>query len=97
MILGDFTLSCIQWEWADNRCIALNYEGRLANELIDTLILTDLAQMNFIKYNVHGNQRIFDLVLTNMTGIRTTRVNGVVKEDDFHHAQHEIHQIHEKF
>lgn len=86
LILGDFNLSCIQWEWADNRCIALNYEGRLANELIDTLILTDLAQMNFIKYNVHGNQRILDLVLTNMTGIRTTRVNGVVKEDDFHPA-----------
>lgn len=42
--------------------------------------------MNFIKYNVHGNQRILDLVLTNMTGIRTTRVNGVVKEDDFHPA-----------
>lgn len=83
IILGDFNLSCIEWYFEINKCIALDYEGRLANELLNTLITTSLSQINFIKnsYNI-----ILDLVLTNMENITTQREEGIVDEDQYHPA-----------
>lgn len=46
IIMGDFNLSIIQWLQVSNRCVAVNYGGRLANELLDTLLLTNLNQVN---------------------------------------------------
>lgn len=45
----DFNLPCIEWYLENNKYFALNYEGRLANELLNTLNLTNLSQVNFVK------------------------------------------------
>lgn len=76
VILGDFNLSCIEWYFENNKCLALNYEGRLAGALLDTLNLTNLRQVNFIKN--HYN-RILDLALTNINDLITNRVNGIAE------------------
>lgn len=78
IIVGDFNISCIDWVYSANKCEALNYEGRMANELINTLISTELSQVNSIKN--HYN-RILDLILTNMNNIKVTRTTGIVNED----------------
>lgn len=83
IIVGDFNLSCIEWLYTTDKCIALSYEGRMANELINTLVLTDLKQINPIKNNYN---RILDLVLTNMNNMTVTRSNGIVQEDPYHPA-----------
>lgn len=69
--------------YENNRCIAINYEGRLASTLLTTLTLTDMKQVNYVKNNYN---RILDLTLTNMNNITTTKVNGIVEEDPYHHA-----------
>lgn len=83
IIMGDFNLSCIEWYFDNNRCIALNHEGRLANELLNTLTLTDLKQMNYIKNQYN---RILDLILTNIDSIKTEKTDGIVNEDPYHPA-----------
>lgn len=83
IILGDFNLSCIEWYFENNRCIALNHEGRLAEALLDTLNLTGLKQVNFIKNNFN---RILDLTLTNINNVNTSLARGIVGEDSYHPA-----------
>lgn len=73
IIVGDFNLSCIEWFYHINRCIAINYDGRHANELLNTITLTNIAQINNIKN--HYN-RILDLVLTNLVDTSTTHRKG---------------------
>lgn len=81
LILGDFNLACIEWFYHLNHCIAINYEGRLANELLNTITLTNINQINNIK---NSYNRILDLVLTNISGLNTRKVLGIVNEDQYH-------------
>lgn len=37
IIMGDFNLSCIEWEHIDGCCTPINYEGRMANELLNAI------------------------------------------------------------
>lgn len=83
VIVGDFNLSCIEWSYTTNRCIALRHEGRMANELLNTLTLTNLSQVNPITNNYN---RILDLTLTNINDIRVSRTRGIVNEDPYHPA-----------
>lgn len=83
IILGDFNLSCIEWYSEKNNCIPLIFEGRMATELINTLTLTDLIQINTIK---NSYNRILDLLLANFTSITSKRVSGLVPEDPYHPA-----------
>lgn len=83
VIVGDFNLSCIEWSYTTNRCIALRHEGRMANELLNTLTLTNLSQVNPITNNYN---RILDLTLTNINDIRVSRTRGIVNEDPYHSA-----------
>lgn len=81
--MGDFNLSYIEWFFEQNECKALSHEGRHAKELIDTLLLTNLSQINFVKNEYN---RILDLVLTNMVNIKTKKTEGIVNEDAYHPA-----------
>lgn len=83
IIVGDFNLSCIEWFRLNDRCIALDSQGRLADELLNTITFTGLSQVNYVKNEYN---RILDLVLTNMSNIKTKRVDGIVNEDLHHPA-----------
>lgn len=83
IIMGDFNLSCIEWAYENNQSFAISYEGRMANELINTISLTELHQMNFIKNEYN---RILDLVLTIVSNIIVQRKIGIVNEDPYHPA-----------
>lgn len=83
IILGDFNIPCVEWIYDNNQCIALHHEGRLASELLSTLTLTDLKQINYIKNDYN---RVLDLALTNLTNIKPKRVQGIVNEDAYHPA-----------
>lgn len=64
-------------------CVTLTHEGRLANELLNTLAETELMQMNGIK---NSYSRTLDLVLSNISHISVNKVNGIVSEDAYHPA-----------
>lgn len=83
IILGDFNLPCIEWIYDSDKCTAISHEGRLANELLNTLHLTGLSQTNYIRNN-YG--RILDLALTNLPNTSVKRVPGIVEEDLYHPA-----------
>lgn len=82
-IIGDFNLSCIEWFYQTNQCIAINYQGRLADELLNTITLTNTKQINSIKNDFN---RILDLTLTNIDGLNVKKIKGIVKEDPYHPA-----------
>lgn len=83
IIMGDFNLSNIEWHMEHNKCTAISYEGRLAKELLNTLVITDMSQMNFIK-NTYN--RILDLIITNMDNMVIKKTEGMVTEDPYHPA-----------
>lgn len=67
ILLGDYNLAdSIQWFFYDGECLPLSHEGNIATEVINTLEITELKQINFLR-NV--KQRILDLVLTNSNDI----------------------------
>lgn len=81
IILGDFNLSCIEWYYDNNHCTPLIYDGRMATELINTLTITDLIQVNHVK---NSYNKILDLLLTNAFNFTTKRSSGIVPEDPYH-------------
>lgn len=83
LIIGDFNLSCIEWFYQTDHCIAINHQGRLAEELLNTIIIANIKQINDIK---NSYNRILDLALTNINGLNTKKVDGIVKEDQYHPA-----------
>lgn len=83
LIVEDFNLSCIEWYNDNGRCTPLIYEGRMANELINTLTLTDLNQVNNVK---NAYNKILDLCLTNSLSIESKSILGIVHEDPYHPA-----------
>lgn len=83
-ILGDFNIgAAIEWLPYMNECLALTCDGDTANELINTLALTDLKQVNYIR---NTNNRILDLVLTNCTSeeFNLKAANEISKIDNHH-------------
>lgn len=80
IILGDFNLPCIEWISSGNNCIPSSFEGRLANELINTMIVTNTKQRNPIRNKFN---KVLDLIISNMD-IAVIRQCGIVKEDDYH-------------
>lgn len=83
IILGDFNLSSIEWHYENGRCSPLIHDGRMANELINTLTCTNLTQFNHIKNSLN---RTLDLILSNIPHINCDRVTGIVNEDPHHPA-----------
>lgn len=81
IVMGDFNRSNIEWYWDGNGCYAINPDGRYANELVDTLVATNLTQINFVKNEYN---RILDLVITNMSNIGIKRGNAIVGADKYH-------------
>lgn len=81
IILGDFNLPCIEWYHDNNACSPMSYEGRSANELINTLTCTNMRQFNYIKNQYN---RILDLILSNIPNIECNRTLGIVNEDPYH-------------
>lgn len=76
----------VEWFPERNHCTAIRFEGRLATELINTLHATKTTQKNHIKNKFN---KILDLIISNVT-ITTTRIPGIVKEDDYHPPLHMI-------
>lgn len=63
LIIGDFNLGAsTEWFFYNNECLALSHEGDTANELINSLSINELGQINFLR---NTNHRILDLALTN--------------------------------
>lgn len=83
IIMGDFNLSSISWLSTGNSCLATNFEGNCAVDLLNTLSITDLSQRNSIpnKFN-----RILDLVISNCDLSITHPNITIVPEDVFHPA-----------
>lgn len=63
LIVGDFNLGAsIEWYLFEGSCISLSHNGETASELINTMAINELKQMNSIR---NSNGRILDLLLTN--------------------------------
>lgn len=63
LIMGDFNMGAsIEWFVYNGECLALSHEGDIADDLINTLEITELNQLNHIRNN---NHRILDLALSN--------------------------------
>lgn len=80
ILLGDFNIPNIEWYQSGNRCLPIRYEGRLANELINTMTSTNTAQRNIIKNNFG---KILDLVISNFN-VSVSNATALVKVDIFH-------------
>lgn len=64
LIFGDFNMgSSIEWIIFENECDPISRGGDIANELVNTLAVNDLKQINYVRNEI--NSRILDLVLTN--------------------------------
>lgn len=81
IILGDFNLSSIDWYLDNDKCIPISNEGRMSNELINTMTCTNLMQFNHTK-NRFG--KILDLIFSNGPRLNCRRVTGIVDEDYYH-------------
>lgn len=81
IILGDFNLSCIDWYYENKKCIPISNEGRMSNELINTMTCTNLTQFNHIK-NTYN--KTLDLIFSNGPHIDCKRATGIVNEDVYH-------------
>lgn len=84
ILLGDFNLPSIDWFSNGDHQLALRYEGRFANELINMLTTCNLTQKNGIKIN----GRSLDLVISNVDMVvkRIDERNLIIKEDRGHPA-----------
>lgn len=80
IILGDFNLPCIEWFYDGNHCLPITFQGRAANELISTMLTTNLLQRNPIR-NIYN--RTLDLIISNIN-IEVKKANKITKEDDYH-------------
>lgn len=88
-IFGDFNMgAAIEWYPYMNECMALSHDGDIANELINTLAITDLKQINFVR---NSNNRILDLVLTNCAPDEYLLASAVeLSRTDHHHPPIEV-------
>lgn len=94
ILLGNYNLPCIEWIRNGNHCIPLSSESRLAKELVNTMITTNLTQRNHIKNKFN---RTLDLALSNMD-LSIHRATEIMKEDDYHPSLHlEINKTNIKY
>lgn len=80
ILLGDFNLACIEWFHNGNYCIPIRHDSRLANDLVNIMSSTNLAQRNIVKNKFN---KILDLVIANIN-VNVFRATGLIKEDDYH-------------
>lgn len=81
--MGDFNLPSIEWLRTNDRCIAIQHEGRMANEFLNMLCCNEMKQTNHIR-NTYN--RTLDLVITNKLNIQCKKTIGMVNEDLNHPA-----------
>lgn len=83
LIFGDFNMgSSIEWIIFENECDPISRCGDIANELVDTLAVNDLKQINYIRNEI--NSRILDLVLTNTDNFTLSPAPELSVIDKFH-------------
>lgn len=89
IIFGDFNIgAAIEWFPYMNECLALSHDGDIANEFLRTLEITDLKQINRIR---NGNNRILDLVLTNLDTDEFMLTPAIeISKIDTHHPPFEL-------
>lgn len=82
MILGDFNFSNIKWTFKYNDCP--KYSGLVGQS--QTYFFDTLSECNLVQYNNHYNQndRILDLVLSNIDLLISTCAEPLVPEDVHH-------------
>lgn len=81
IILGDFNINSITWKTDPKNIAPLVYEGRIANELVQTMHITNMKQTNFIR---NANGRILDLVLTTIDQFDLYPCTEISKIDPHH-------------
>lgn len=88
LILGDFNLGFFEWSNADNNThlIPKNFNNALGEMFVDFITSNNLYQFNSV-YNI--DNRILDLVLSNMFNLNCTHISDVLtKLDPKHPALH---------
>lgn len=93
LILGDFNLPSIKWFQGSNNCLALEFEGRTANELINFMEFTNLNQFNYFKNRI---DRTLDLVFSNLGNITIGKPSELLIFEDNYHPAIEINLANEK-
>lgn len=89
LIFGDFNMGAsLKRLPFMNECLPLSYGGDIANELINTLTITDLKQINSIR-NIKN--RVLDLVLTNCVSDEFSLTPATkISKTDAHYPPFEI-------
>lgn len=89
IVLGDFNVGFIDWVNKDdsNKLYPENYNNMLGYSFIDFLSRNDISQFNCIKNN---NNRILDLVLSNLGQISVHKSLSALCIEDGHHPALEI-------
>lgn len=82
IILGDFNIPSIDWFHDGNYCLPVRFEGRVANELVNMMITTNLRQRNPVKNNFN---RTLDLILSNMD-FTAQRATEITREDEYQNS-----------
>lgn len=82
IILGDFNSPSIDWFHDGDHCIPISFEGRYANELINTMLTTNLLQRNHVR---NSYNKILDLILSGIK-FSVKRSPAITKEDVYHPA-----------
>lgn len=83
ILLGDFNVPAIYWFPSDDHQTAIQYEGRIASELVDLLNACNLTQKNGVK---NGRLRILDLVISNIkVSIRRRDERKILISEDNDH------------
>lgn len=91
LILGDFNLGAsVEWFFYDGECLALTHDGDTATELINTLAITELKQINSKRNSL---QRILNLALSNSSDFTAIQlpVRVELSKIDPQHPPFEIH------
>jgi hypothetical protein len=89
VIVGDLNLSFINWtrDSVTNGLVPENYECNLGFALVDYMNLNDITQRNHV---LNANNRILDLVLTNIPDVSVVKPDDLLSRLDSHHPQLQI-------
>ncbi|KAH9629410.1 hypothetical protein HF086_013324 [Spodoptera exigua] len=84
VILGDFNLGFIDWSGRsdDLHLSPSNYENSLGYSLVDFMSINGLHQFNS---HLNADNRILDLVLSNMSDLTVTKPDDLLSKLDAHH------------
>lgn len=89
LIFGDFNIGAsIEWFPYMNECLALSHDGDIASDFVHKLPINDLKQINHIR---NANNRILDLVLTNLSSDEYMLTSSTeISKIDSHHPPFEL-------